>query len=490
MISKISLENFKAFKKLEDFELKPITILCGINSCGKTSIIQSILLLKQTIESQKRNILLLNSKYVKLGTFENIIFNKDKKQTIQINFEFSVNLKELGKRRPYIFIIRNLITQEYFKALRDANENLKFEFLLGIKIKDEIDDSKFTYLKPIMIDHLRIFTKDKIIKEKEYRGSCINLQFVKKDHYKLVFRNLVSNYRDKKMESGEQLIKVDGFSQFYPIIQDREEEVPINIFGNIDFILNEIFRNYRFIGPLREEPSRRYIYEDEVLEIGIKGENAAYLFLNEKEKKLSDHFFYNLEKDNFELVKKINLEQAVYRYLEVLGIKNFEVSPQKEIIYMYMKSNSAPISVNFADSGFGNSQIFPIILEGLRMERGDTLILEQPEIHLHPKMQMQMADFFVALAKSNKNILLETHSDHIIYRLIRRIIENKVDSDLIKIYFIKPTEDGSTYEEIKINEIKGIIKWPKDFFDQGASEQEKIIKASFEKSKKLRKEND
>lgn len=490
MISKISLKNFKAFKKLENFELKPITILCGINSCGKTSIIQSILLLKQTIESQKRNILLLNSKYVKLGTFENIIFNKDKKQTIQFNFEFSVNLKELGKRSAYIFIIRNLITQEYFKALRDANENLKFEFLLGIKIKDEIDDSKFSYLKPIMIDHLRIYTKDKIIKEKEYRGSCINLQFVKKDLYKFVFRNLVSNYRDKKVESGEQLIKIDGFSQFYPIIQDREGKVPIKIFRSIDFILNEIFRNYRFIGPLREEPSRRYIYEDEVLEIGIKGENSAYLFLNEMEKKLSNHFFYNLEKDNFELVKKINLEQAVYRYLEVLGIKNFEVSPQKEIIYMYLKSNSAPISVNIADSGFGTSQIFPIILEGLRMERGDTLILEQPEIHLHPKMQMQMADFFVALAKSNKNLLVETHSDHIIYRLVRRIIENKVDSDLIKIYFIKPTEDGSTYEEIKINEIKGIIKWPKDFFDQGASEQEKIIKASFEKSKKLRKEND
>lgn len=490
MISKISLENFKAFKKLENFELKPITILCGINSCGKTSIIQSILLLKQTIESQKRNILLLNSKYVKLGTFENIIFNKDKKQTIQFNFEFSVNLKELRKRSAFIFIIRNLITQEYFKALRDANENLKFEFLLGIKIKDEIDDSKFTYLKPIMIDHLRIYTKDKIIKEKEYRGSCINLQFVKKDLYKLVFRNLVSNYRDKKVESGEQLIKIDGFRQFYPIIQDREGRVPINIFRNIDSILNEIFRKYRFIGPLREEPSRRYIYEDEVLEIGIKGENSAYLFLNEMEKKLSDQFFYNLEKDNFELVKKINLEQAVYRYLEVLGIKNFKVSPQKEIIYMYMKSNSAPISVNIADSGFGTSQIFPIILEGLRMERGDTLILEQPEIHLHPKMQMQMADFFVALAKSKKNILVETHSDHIIYRLVRRIIENKVDSDLIKIYFIKPTEDGSTYEEIKINEIKGIIKWPKDFFDQGASEQEKIIKASFEKSKKLRKEND
>ncbi|TFG25574.1 MAG: DUF3696 domain-containing protein [Promethearchaeota archaeon] len=490
MISKISLENFKAFKELKNFEVKPITILCGINSCGKTSIIHSILLFKQTLESRKRNILLLNGKYVKLGTFENIIYNKDQKQIIEFIFEFKLNLKHLIRRGPALFIIRDLITQDFFKALNDDDKELRFEFLIGIKIKEEIDESKFTYLKPIRIDRLQIKVKDEIIKNKKYQGSCINLKYIKKDQYKIIYNNIVKKYRDSKTVSGEKLVKIDEFSQFYPLIQDTAINVRLDIFRNIEYILNQIFHNYRFIGPLREEPSRRYIYEDEVLEIGNKGENSAYLFLNEKGKKLSDQFFYNSKNENFELIKKINLEQAVNRNLEVLGIKNFKVSPQREIIYMNMKSKSAPIDVNIADNGFGTSQIFPIILEGLRMEKGDTLILEQPEIHLHPKMQMQMADFFVTLAKSNKNVLVETHSDHIIYRLVRRIIENKINPNLIKIYFIKPSEDGSTYEEIKIDEIKGIIKWPEGFFDQGASEQEKIVKASFEKSKKLRDKND
>ncbi|KKN40196.1 hypothetical protein LCGC14_0735930, partial [marine sediment metagenome] len=310
MISRISLKNFKAFQKLEDFEMKPITILCGINSCGKSSIIQSILLLKQTIESQKRNILLLNSKYVKLGTFENIIYNKDKTKTVEFNFEFEVNLSHFAKRRPHIFFIRSLITQDYFKALRDANKNLIFELRLGIKIKEGIDESKFTYLKPIVINHLRISIKGIKIKGKIYPDSYTSLQFLKKNQYKLVFRNVVNNYREDKTISGEELINIDRFIQFYPSIPDREVKVPIRVFRDIDFFLNEIFRNYRFLGPLREEPSRRYIYEDEVLEIGIKGENSAYLFLNEKVKKLSDHFFYNLKTDNFELIKKINLEQA------------------------------------------------------------------------------------------------------------------------------------------------------------------------------------
>jgi len=78
MLENISLKNFKGFKDLENLKVKPITILCGTNSCGKSSILQSILLLKQTLESQTPNqILLLNGRFVHLGSFENIIFEKN-----------------------------------------------------------------------------------------------------------------------------------------------------------------------------------------------------------------------------------------------------------------------------------------------------------------------------------------------------------------------------------------------------------------------------
>ena len=73
MLESIALENFKSFKELPELKIKPITILCGTNSCGKSSILQSILLLKQTVESKNPNLtLLLNGRFVHLGTFDNM----------------------------------------------------------------------------------------------------------------------------------------------------------------------------------------------------------------------------------------------------------------------------------------------------------------------------------------------------------------------------------------------------------------------------------
>lgn len=88
---------------------------------------------------------------------------------------------------------------------------------------------------------------------------------------------------------------------------------------------------------------------------------------------------------------------------------------------------------NIVDVGFGVSQILPIITQGLNMQKEETFILEQPEIHLHPKMQMKMADFILSLALSEKNVIAETHSDHIINRLCRRIMENEELRNIVNI---------------------------------------------------------
>ena len=101
---------------------------------------------------------------------------------------------------------------------------------------------------------------------------------------------------------------------------------------------------------------------------------------------------------------------------------------------------------------------------------------------------MQMADYFIALALSGKRVIAETHSDHIVNRLVRRIVEDETHNlkDLIGIYFIKPSENGSIYEEITIDETKGITNWPDDFFDQTASESMKIMQAGLKKRKNQR----
>ena len=172
-----------------------------------------------------------------------------------------------------------------------------------------------------------------------------------------------------------------------------------------------------------------------------------------------------------------------------MKIDNFDAEIINKIIYLSQNASKFDgTKVGIADVGFGVSQIFPIILEGLRMPKGATLLLEQPEIHLHPNLQMQMADYFIALALSEKQVMVETHSDHVINRLVRRIVEDDTHNlkDLIGIYFVKPTENGSVYEEIIIDDTKGVTNWPVDFFDHTATEQMKIMQAGVKKRKQKR----
>jgi predicted ATPase len=91
---------------------------------------------------------------------------------------------------------------------------------------------------------------------------------------------------------------------------------------------------------------------------------------------------------------------------------------------------------------------------------------------------MRLADYFVSLALSNKNVIVETHSDHIVNRLVRRILEDET-GDLAKavgIYFVSNSPEGSGFQPIEIDPLKGIVNWPEGFFDQNATEQELIIR--------------
>ncbi len=450
MISQISLENFKGFQSLNNLQFKPITILCGTNSCGKSSILQSILLLKQTIESQTlHQPLLLNDRFVRLGTFENIVFEKDLNKIVSFEFSFKFTSNDLrwGPRHMY----------ETLRSLLHFDRRAEYYIHYKISVKTIIDEKKKDYLKPIKLDKLKIESETITLNGHAISGRSLEIDVIEEDKF------------------------------FIKENKDNESNLLIR---KISDVLQYIFSLYTYIGPLREEPSRRYIYENEIFEIGIKGENAAYIYLTEQDTTVDYYYSYNRHTNSFEMKFETTLAQAVQDWLAIMNIYDFKPEHTKEIIYLNLNSNISNFTrVNIADVGFGVSQVFPIVLEGLRMQKGNTLMLEQPEIHLHPNLQMQMADFFISLAMSKKKVVVETHSDHIINRLVRRIVEDETSQlkDLIAIYFIKPTENGSTYEEIIIDETRGVINWPVDFFDQTATEQEQIIKAGLKKRKLLRK---
>ena len=152
--------------------------------------------------------------------------------------------------------------------------------------------------------------------------------------------------------------------------------------------------------------------------------------------------------------------------------------------------------VSLQDVGFGISQILPVYIESLRLIPGEEiLILEQPEIHLHPSMQSKLADFLLSMALSGKRFIIESHSEHLINRICLRIAQDQTNelNDYISMVFIEPIPKISMEEDprsritkIKLNNYGGVENWPVGFFD--TSDHRKILQAGIIKRKRERKE--
>jgi len=133
--------------------------------------------------------------------------------------------------------------------------------------------------------------------------------------------------------------------------------------------------------------------------------------------------------------------------------------------------------------GFGTSQVLPIIVQGLLTPPNAILIVEQPEVHLHPRVQSQLADFFLGLARVGVQCIIETHSEHIINRLRLRIVEDEGVEVLnrVQIYFAERIGSESQFRRVESNQYGAISKWPEGFFDQGENENLHIARLASKK---------
>jgi predicted ATPase len=121
--------------------------------------------------------------------------------------------------------------------------------------------------------------------------------------------------------------------------------------------------------------------------------------------------------------------------------------------------------------GTGVSQVLPILVSCLLAEPGSTLIFEQPELHLHPRVQSRLADFFLSMALLGKQCIIETHSEYLIYALRYRISESLLKNDesvqnAVKLYFADKKDGKTEFQEIKVNRHGELSAWPDGFFDE------------------------
>jgi len=236
----------------------------------------------------------------------------------------------------------------------------------------------------------------------------------------------------------------------------------LNTLSFISYKLQDLLvENTYYIGPLREYPQRYYIASGEYpRDVGLRGEHTVEVI----------YFDFKRKEDRYVKLK---------RWMKEMDLAcDVKLSPVAEGIYaLSVTDPKLNVDVNLADIGFGASQLLPIIVEGIYAKKGSVLLIEQPEIHLHPKLQAMLADLFIDIVKDGKQVIVETHSEHILLRLQRRVAENILSHKDIAIYYFEPSEEGSKITYVEMNEDGTLKTWPKGFFEEDLEESYLLLKA-------------
>jgi len=473
MINSISLENFKCFKEKVTLPISNLTLLSGLNSCGKSSLYQALLLLQQSeycILEYGDNLipyLKLNGSIVQLGKPEEII-NDLSKHTIfvSLNFDDRSKIENTYILDDNISLKKNLKynikpTLLLKKSVLKFGEG-KYEFLRNDNSNNIKASSALYFEDSIFEEHLFNYIQEKCIennieiRREFYLSSIVEFENITSVFfYQNIIRSFLVNISDATnclAENYRELFKAEEFNSYLKKKDYKKKvfELKLNEFTKAIRTFN-FEKNIIFIPPFRGYPKRIYIetedpnpmsYLDEHLNDIIKYE----IVNNEvKENTLSAAL-------NYWIPKILNIDQE----FKINSIVNGLVSETVFII------NNREIAIN--NVGFGISQILPMIVKVLASAEGSFCIVDEPEVHLHPAVQSKIADFFYTMSKLNKKILIETHSEYIINKINYFKMIDK--SKEINLYWIIKNEGESEIVKIETDTLGYIINPPQGFLDE------------------------
>ncbi|MGV0874955.1 DUF3696 domain-containing protein [Mycolicibacterium sp. XJ879] len=253
-------------------------------------------------------------------------------------------------------------------------------------------------------------------------------------------------------------------------------------------ILNFLRSRVRYLGPLREDP--RVVYQDSAEAatgyIGAKGEFLAAVLQNSGSRIVD----VPLPGANNRLgaTSRVKLKDAMNQWVAYLKMGDrIDTHDQGRLgLELQIQQQFVDVDLDLTSVGTGVSQLLPVLVLCLEAPRGSLVLIEQPELHLNPAVQQRLADFLLAIAASNRQLIVETHSEYLVSRLRLRIAEDESDAvrDGVGLLFTEQSEGRTTYRLVETNEYGGIDNWPADFFDQSAAESRAILEAALQKRRK------
>ena len=255
-----------------------------------------------------------------------------------------------------------------------------------------------------------------------------------------------------------------------------------NYFQNADFLRDFEFEyenmmdSIYYLGPLREHPRRDYHWAGSSPEdVGQRGERAIDAIL-------AASFRGDMLSLGYRTWRKPFQEMIAYWLRRLELIREFhieEIASGTNLYRAIVRTSSSAAETSLTDVGFGVSQVLPVLVLLYYVPEGSTVLMEQPEIHLHPKVQSDLADVMLNVAAArNLQIVVESHSEHLMRRLQRRIAEGYASSEDVKLYFVSSQGSQAHLSDLRLNEWGEIENWPESFFGDEMGEIAAITEAS------------
>lgn len=429
MLNHLKLKNFKAFEEIE-LEIKPLTFFLGPNNSGKSAILAAIRMLVQTIQSHDGKIpLLLNGHLGEFGTYQDIVYGNNPKEEMDIGFGLT-----WGQTYSPDLIVT--LSYKYDKPNR--------KIILQRSTLNYVGEKSFSIVDlegRYQVDKI----DDKIISP--FDATDIGVYRFLPD-----FGDFI-----------EQLLKKEELSSF--LKKENSFDPRHYVFHTTDQVASYFYQDIDYIGPLRNPPARTYLFSGEEREwIGIMGENAINILTMQNKQHEMD-----LSHLISQWLKKAGI--ASHFRVNILTDRHYEIQVQHPATKEYQ---------NLADVGYGNSQVIPVLIGGYNLGPRSTYLVEQPEIHLHPRAQAELGDFFLDLYENKVQSLVETHSEHLILRLQQHVANKKILPEDIQIYYIYAEGERKIAAPLRLDEQGRFIdKWPGGFFPERLAETKKLAQLRY-----------
>lgn len=506
MISAIELENFQTFSTNQRARLAPLTLIFGPNSAGKSSVIRSLRFLAENLQPSNSRLqkLKFSSGSLNLQSYQNVVH----KHNEDLEMRLAVETTEIESRARYydgrgylekkaLMLDTNIARTEFTfsnKAIRDTDEPGRLEKLRLIGLRRErnsaptvtynmgfvsASEESESYLSPDPEDlekygpldliALEFFEKD--TNDRDWNGYLAATEVPRVTELVRNLDLLVLSLNG--LSPTVDYLGGDFFEEMSSQADTEDEQKAFEgnyedgqmIANALKFFFDAHFGgisdliDFDFVGPLREIPDQITSTSIDELRAPSNMDNRLKSRIDltgtKSEYARSRAWFSKLTEGRFEW-------ESGRLSLDGVPLNLFANS---------IRDTRSDTSVSFSDVGVGLSQIIPVIKSAFSFQ-SEIKFIEQPELHLHPRMQGDLGDLFIEAAGLNdlsfdNQIIVETHSENLILRVQRRIRERAIRAEDVSILYVDyPSDSGSTIREIRLNDDGDFIdSWPQSFVD-------------------------